>query len=336
MAKDCLQQSGFRVTADGKLHPDPEAVHQFSEFLINLSPHARGDNGQPTPQGRVRAAQHASQLLATWGLMDGPRLPERDKMALLASMRFGKGGKSTRYGDARWSAPAREEALLADFGFERDVPISLQRFVAFLLAHGLSGSLHRKPATCGCREAVQYRVQSTTGQRGVHLHQEVKTLLLKGNLCQMDTPIFVALHMPADKYADMQRVRQGLSTHHLANLVLSDRQRIDTEVARALGLDAGRLNMLSLETAAQERALRLIHLCDEALVFASPRRVYTNTGLNTWGIELFDITQFIKSMQARATGRYLPGHAVPVQTIIIAPITQDAQFIAVCRSVKTL
>jgi hypothetical protein len=235
-AKDCLQQSGFLINADGKLHPAPEALHQSSEHLINLCTHERQDNGQPTPQGRIRAAQHAYQLLATWGLIDGPRLREHEKMALLASMRFGKGGKSTRYGDTRWSALAREEALLADFGFEREVPESLQDFIAFMLANGLSGSLHRKPVTCGCREAVQYRVRSSNGQRGVHLREEVKTILLKGSLCPMDMPIFVALHVQADKYVDIQRVLLVLSAYNLADLVFSDRQRIDTEVAVTLGL----------------------------------------------------------------------------------------------------
>jgi hypothetical protein len=81
--------------------------------------------------------------------------------------------------------------------------------------------------------------------------------------------------------------------------------------------------MISLEKAAQERSRLLMHICDEALVSASPMRVYTNTGLNTWGIELFDVTQLIKSMQAHTTGRYLPGRAIPVQTVIIAPITQE-------------
>jgi hypothetical protein len=321
-AKDCLQQSGFLVTADGNLRPDPEALHQFREHLINLCAHARQNNGRPTLEGRVQATWQAARLLATWGLMDGSRLCNAEKMALLAGMRFGKGGKSTRYGDARWSAPAREEALLADFGFERDVPASLQHFVAFLLAHGLSGSLHRKPVTIGCQEAVKYRVRSSTGERGVSLREEVKTVLLKGRVGDTDTPMFLALHLPAHQYVDMRRVQQALSTNNLGALVFPDTQRLDPEVARDLGLISGRLNKISIGIAAQERSLLLTHICDETLISGSPMRVYTNAGLNTWGIELFDVKQLLRIPQVRPTQRRPTDRPISVQPIIIAPITQ--------------
>jgi hypothetical protein len=319
-AERCLCREGFFVTGDGQFQPHPDTLRRCTEHLMRLAPPEPRVHGSRPPICLHTARAHTERLLATWGLRDGISFSEPEKMVWLERLRFGKGGKHNRYGDARWSPLAREEALLATFGFESAVPEALHLCLTFLVARGLRATIHRKPVTFGCQEAARYRFDSIRRTRGVPLHEELKTLVVKGYKRATGAPVFLAVHLCGDHIIDLQRVRTVLRDQQAT--LLCDPPQLDAAASRELGLAAGRLNIVSLTHAAQQRAVSLMHLCDDALMTTPGQKAYTNVGLNTWGMEILDVAHLIQVIQEETQRGLLTGTTSAEHTVLIAPLSQ--------------
>lgn len=200
-----------------------------------------------------------------------------------------------------------------------------------LHAHALDGALHRKPVTVGCQEAIQHRVNTLENRQGVGLRQEIKTILMQGRLHTTGAPLFIALHLRADQAVDPQRLSYVLETQKLHDMGLSIPSQLDAATAEALGLASGRLNIVSLAYAANRSAVRLLQICDADLVVPDSKCAYTNAGLNTWGVEIFDLPAFIHVMQAETIRWSLPGPADQQHTVLVASIVQPPRPVPALR-----
>jgi hypothetical protein len=256
-----------------------DAVSRLRSQLLLLAP-ARDDPSF--------GPEWVDRLLAGWRIVPGSGLATQERMRLLDGFRFGRKGAS-RYGDRRWSAPAREEALLFDFGFEVGVPAIVKATVGAIYRAGAGGAVHRKPVTFGCDEAAAQRVDSDSLSRGTEKAGEVKTLLVRPTVAGSGTATdgrLVAFHLRASGRVDEQKVADVGRTLGLDFVDPGARAlHLSEEAAAGLGLASGRLNPLSLQIAGNAKAQPIVHVFDEG-VFRPGKKCFTNAGRNTWGIEL--------------------------------------------------
>jgi hypothetical protein len=259
----------------------PDAVGRLRSQLHRLAPTVED------PSGTAPDPDWVDHLLAGWGIGPGSAPASPERMHLLARLRFGRKG-AFRYGDRRWPTPAREEALLFDFGLEPGVPPIVRATVGAIHRVGAGGAVHRKPVTLGCDEAAAQRIDSETLARGTDKAGEIKTLLVRPTLAGGGADAdgrLVAFHLRADGYVDEEKVAD---VGRVLGLDLVDREsgalRLSEEAAAELELASGRLNPLSLQIAGNAKSQPIVHVFDKGVFRAG--KCFTNAGRNTWGVEL--------------------------------------------------
>jgi hypothetical protein len=260
----------------------PGAVGRLRSQIQRLAP--AGEE----PTATASDPDWVDRLLAAWEIVDGPVPAPLEQTYLLNRLRFGRKGAS-RYGDRRWPAPAREEALLFDFGFELEAPAIVRSTVGAIHRVGAGGAVHRKPVTFGCDEAAAQRIDSETLTRGTDKAGEIKTLLVQPMVAGSGVAAagrLVAFHLRADSRVDEEKVADvgrtlGFDLFDPWTRAL----RLPEEAATGLGLTSGRLNPLSLQIAGNAKAQSFVHVFDKC-VFRPGMKCFTNAGRNTWGIEL--------------------------------------------------
>ena len=263
----------------------------------------------------------ANRLLATWGIGKETPFSLEEKNSLLNSMRFGKGSKNTKYGDRRWNPEAREESLKADYGIEEKLPKNVQLFIQFFQKNNLTCNFHRKPITRGCKEVSKTRINSYTGSRGVSLESEIKTILFKTIDLSTNKEIYISFHTKGHLYINTKATQNILNTQNLSHIKLpnfDNKYRLNHNFLKKFKLGPGRLNPLSLHTSSIQQDILLIQVIDSILIENPTLPGYTNTGQNTWGVEIFDVPSFMKCLTSQSV---TSNNKLNYPTTIIAPFS---------------
>lgn len=181
-----------------------------------------------------------------------------------------------------------EGRLYASFGEPRGVPKPIADLAAFCSRHEISVDVHRKPVTCGCKEAVQAR--SIAYGMDIHLYQELKAVVLK-----TAENVKLAFYMCGDnelpKLVSPRGKRYGLDCDLLSAktgfLVLG----MDDDPQ----LISGRLNPVTLFLDYDNQIEHFFDIPDNVL--NGP--MYTNGGGNTWGIRIDNVSKMLTAIGAQ-------------------------------------
>ena len=154
----------------------------------------------------------------------------------------------------------------------------------FLVTHGIGCRFHRKPVTKGCEAAVD--VRSHAVDKPISSAQELKTLMFQTK----EGGGLVAVHIPGDK--ELPRVKEGGEIDY-AGIEAG----IEKATGRKISLSGwaqrlpsgekiiyGRLNPVALTlTCGEDNVQHFYDLPEDRKV------MYTNAGMNTWGVRMDDI-----------------------------------------------
>lgn len=181
--------------------------------------------------------------------------------------------------DSQNSTPEQEHELYKNNN-EQGIPSSVNNLAEFSEQNNLSISFHRKPLTKGCSQAVEERSKSLN--LSIPLSQELKTMALEtkdGGL--------VAIHIPANY--ELPRENSGKIDYQKISKITG------IEITgRAKNLIQGRINPITLHLEHQN-CLHFFLIPDGT----AKQKMYTNAGMNTWGIEIPNILQLMEKIGAK-------------------------------------
>lgn len=342
-----LARHGFEIDPFSRVpRPVPEKLETFENKVARLLYQGKNVSfGEPEKvrmllgdhnEYAIQAFKNMYKLLTKWGLyqQDAPHfhagLDDVQENILLQSMHFGKGKGDAVYGDKRWSAISRREALLYDFGFETEAtlePVIEQlEYMIFSVngsralfnrsldeTEGSSGLvsifmpndtpldlyIHRKPVTATCQQAVDARIDALgAGVQGVPIENEIKSILFKMHSQKTGQPHLLAFHThgareeidPAIFFEEHARFQMMKEKLGLDNPVF------DKSLAEDIGLATGRVNAFTLEKRAMEIGVPLLQ-CFDVQLLSEKRTGFTNIGSNSWGVQATNTQRYVLAAQ---------------------------------------
>ncbi len=183
--------------------------------------------------------------------------------------------------DSQTTAPKKEQELYKTNN-EQGIPSSVNNLAEFSEQNNLSISFHRKPLTKGCSQAAEERSKSLN--LSIPLSQELKTMALEtkgGGLVAIHIPASYELPRENDGKIDYQKISK------ITHLEV---------IGRAENLIQGRINPITLHLEHPD--------CSHFFLIPNEiaqQKMYTNAGMNTWGIEIPNILKLMEKIGAKKT-----------------------------------